>query len=420
MKKITLTICLLLASCIVFAGKLQLIPTSETNASEPVLKNKNLITRSPQSIVTYPTITEPDEDVLHYISQVSIDRIMADIQTLENFVTRRCDHSNSVLAQNWLIEQYEPFNLEVSVQALPDIFPWWGGVVQSDNVIAVQYGTKFPDEYVICGAHYDSFAYGASEEPGADDNASGTAGIIEIARILSQYEFERSIIYCAFTAEESGRHGSEYYAEQCANEDMNIIAYFNMDMIGYLQPGEEIKIHFSNPLSAKILADYCENVCEVYFPEIPFSYNHYMSRSDHRSFIDAGYMGITSIEYDFTANPYYHKPDDIIGLGVNSPELVETFVKANLASIATLAMQGGTNNIIELNSKFKIYPNPTTGELRIENGEWRIENVEIFDIYGRKQKAESRKQNVVNISHLPAGVYILKIANEFVEKIIKK
>jgi hypothetical protein len=75
-----------------------------------------------------------------------------------------------------------------------------------------------------------------------------------------------------------------------------------------------------------------------------------------------------------------------------------------------------------LQSKIALYPNPTTGELRVESGELRVESVEVFDIYGRKQKAESRRQNVIDIAHLSAGVYFVKItteAGEVVRKVVK-
>ena len=81
--------------------------------------------------------------------------------------------------------------------------------------------------------------------------------------------------------------------------------------------------------------------------------------------------------------------------------------------------------IKEFGNNITVYPNPTTGELTIENGEWRIENVEVFDVYGRKlveQKAESRKQNVINISELHAGIFFIKITTEkgiITKKIIK-
>ena len=380
---------------------------------------RDIQARLPKTSISYPVITEPDENVLNYLSQVSIDRMMADIQTQQDMETRFCQHPNIFVARDWIKEQFDALDLNVTLHN----FPYF----DNDNVIAIQYGTEFPNEYVVCGAHYDSYSNQMFDiAPGADDNASGTAGILEIAKILSQYNFKRSIIYCAFSAEELGLIGSGYYAEQCASQNMNIVAYFNMDMIGYLTPGEKIKIHFSNPLAAKILADYCQNVCEVYFPETPFSYNNYMSGSDHRSFINSGFMGITSIEHDFKENSYYHQINDIIGLGINSPELVEVFVKANLASVATLAMYGKEMSYsnYEINSKFKIYPNPTTGQLTIDNGQWTMDNVEVFDIYGRKQSFHhlitSSSHHLINISHLPAGIYFITIANEFAGKFIKE
>jgi len=396
-------------------------------------KNDGMITvrdiqaRLPKTSITYPVIIEPDKDIVNYLSQVSINRMMADIQTLQDLETRFCQHPNIFIARDWIEKKLDALGLEVILHN----FPYF----DNDNVIAVQYGTEFPNEYVVCGAHYDSYSNQIPDvAPGADDNASGTAGILEIAKILSQYDFKRSIIYCAFSAEERGLIGSGYYAEQCANQNLNIVAYFNMDMIGYLATGENIKIHFSNPLSSKILAEYCENICNVYFSEIPFAYNNYMSNSDHRSFINSGYMGITSIEHDFTSNLYYHQVDDIIGLGVNSPELVEMIVRANLASIATLAMydQEMTYPNFEFNPKFKIYPNPTTGELYVTSDERQVTNVEIFDIYGRKVHSLPPTSypapntphllpiTSINISHLPAGIYFIKIANEFVGKFIKE
>jgi len=379
---------------------------------------RDIQARLVNSSFTYPVITEPDENILYYLSQVSINRMMTDIQALQNFETRYCMHPNIFIVRDWLKEKYKPLGLEVNFHNFP--------YHNNDNVIAIQYGTEFPDEYVVCGAHYDTYSDNLPDvAPGADDNASGTAGIIEIAKILSQYSFKRSIIYCAFSAEELGLIGSGYYAGLCAEKTMNIVAYFNMDMIGFLKQGNEIKIHFSNPVVAKILADYCENICEVYFPEIPFSYNHYMSGSDHRSFINCGYMGITSIEYDFRDNTYYHKTNDLIGLGLNNSKLVETFVSANLASIATLAIPDN-QSITELNHKINIYPNPTTGKLTINNGQFTINNVEVFDIYGKCHLSLvtcHASSITLNIPHLSSGLYLIKITTEegiVTKKIIKQ
>jgi len=77
-------------------------------------------------------------------------------------------------------------------------------------------------------------------------------------------------------------------------------------------------------------------------------------------------------------------------------------------------------SISEVNAlKIKIYPNPTSGELRVMSDELRVTSVEVFDIYGRKQKAESRKQNEINISNLAAGLYFVRITTEMGE-IIRK
>jgi len=417
-----IAVCLLLASFVSFAGKF---------------------------VAKYPVITEPNVEVKNYISQVSIDRIMSDIQALQDFETRFFQHPNSTLAQNWLIEQYKMLGLEVELQWFYVPSPY--DFSASDNIIAIQYGTEFSEEFVVCGAHYDSYSTSLPDiAPGADDNASGTAGILEIARILSQYEFKRSIIYCAWSGEECGLFGSSYYAEQCAAQGMNIVAYFNMDMIGYVAPGEEVKIHFSNPPTANRLADYCRNICEVYFPEVPFSHNNYVSNSDHRSFINVGYMGITTIEHDFTSNPHYHQPDDIIGLGVNSPELVAISTKANIASIATLAMYGevipeSINDISTDIGSVRVYPNPTMGELRIEVSDLGCEilEIEIFDVYGKlvsNLKSQTSNLTVLNhpilrtplqewrgisydLTNFPSGIYFICINTEngvVTRKIVKQ
>jgi len=80
------------------------------------------------------------------------------------------------------------------------------------------------------------------------------------------------------------------------------------------------------------------------------------------------------------------------------------------------------------NINLKIYPNPTTGELKIENGELKIKSIEVFDINGRKQKAESRRQKgqgktVIDMSHLPTGMYLLHIdteQGEVIKKVVKQ
>jgi PKD repeat protein len=325
----------------------------------------------PQRSFNFPVIAEPDETIVELISQVSTESLMGCVQHLENYVTRFCTHSSSVLAQNWLKEQYEALeDLDVSIHNF-NHNPWWGGSVLSKNVIAIQPGTdpSLANEFIVCGAHYDSFSYDANtwqvflnEAYGADDDATGTAGVLETARILSQYNFKRPIIYCAFSAEESGLNGSAAYAQQCASQGMNILGYFNLDMTGYLTPGDPIHfclIYPNNPALA--LANYFVNISEIYFPTVPVTRHTNLpwGDSDHTSFSNKGIPGIWWFEDINCDCPYIHHipgqnqcgngctgtlpcPGDKIGPSVNNPEQVKVFTQALVACIATLAEFDGT------------------------------------------------------------------------------
>ena len=331
---------------ILFSGDHFMIMKILSNSFMPA-KNDGMVVvmnkeaKLPKSTFDFPVIAEPEEIILSLLEEVSQEGLIATVQTMQDFQTRNCVHNNSILAQNWIKEQYENLGLEVSFHTFSNVYPWWGGQCVSDNVIAIQYGTEFPDEYIVCGCHFDSFTSASTAVgPGADDNATGVAGILETAKILSQYDFKRSIIYCSFTAEECGLYGSGYYAQDCASESMNIIGYFNIDMSGYLQPGSNMHIDLIHPNSAISLANYYINVANIYFPTLPVtSYpNLPGGDSDHTSFNQNGYMGIFPFEDRNNHSPYIHTNNDIIGTSVNNPEQVKVFTQVNIASIATLAL----------------------------------------------------------------------------------
>ena len=313
-------------------------------------KNDGMVTiRNVEAVLSktrfdYPIVTVEDETVRGIVNQVSSDKLIADVQHLQDYLTRRYNKPEALLAQNWIKEQFESMNLSTSIQNLSSHNPsWWCwcGTWSSGNVIAIQKGTDpdYWDEYIVCGSHYDSYTY-SGDEPGADDNATGTAGVLETARLLSQYDFKRSIIYCTFTAEECGLDGSWNYVKQCKNQGMNIIGYFNIDMSGYLKPGTDIHIDLIHPSSADPLANYYKNIANIYFPGLLVtSYpNLDGGDSDHTSFNQNGYMGIFPFEDHIYDSPHIHTSDDIIGPSVNCPEQVKIFTQMNVASIATLAV----------------------------------------------------------------------------------
>ncbi|MDZ7625636.1 MAG: M20/M25/M40 family metallo-hydrolase [Ignavibacteriaceae bacterium] len=140
------------------------------------------------------------------------------------------------------------------------------------NVYGVQLGTVYPNkEYIIC-AHYDDMPSGTTA-PGADDNASGTAAVIEAARIFTQYNSKYTIIYALWDEEEQGLVGSAYYAQQAAIAGDSIMGVINMDMIAWDNDNDSVgEIHirnFGNSVALKDLmlqvnttySDRCDTKC---------------------------------------------------------------------------------------------------------------------------------------------------------------
>jgi len=329
------------------------------------ITNKKVILPADINLTTSNRL-DPDPFIVDLLTEVSTTNLMATIQHLQDYGTRNALKPESILAQNWIKDQFDSMGLSVELQD----FPMSGGPA-SDNVIATQTGTKYPDEYIVMGGHYDSYTY-SGLEPGADDNASGTAGVLEIARILSQYEFDRTIIYCAFSGEEYGLYGSEAYADRCASEGMNIHGYLNMDMTGYLEAGSTIHTDLIRPSSAQELGDFYIQVCSVYLPDFTIEPGTLVGGdSDHTSFNNAGYMGIFPFEDGSNYSPYIHTANDVIGPSVNNEEQVGIFTQAILATAVSMA-----NRITPPQNLFAI---PGDGEVELQWGEmFDIDNYNVY------------------------------------------
>ena len=227
---------------------------------------------------TYPVITTENPEIRAMMDSVSVDSIKANIGHLCSYHNRRFDSRYIWDVQDWLTNRYEQFGVDTVMlhdfKVHKENYP----EETADNILAVQWGTKTPEEFVICGAHYDSWnADGTDPDtiraPGADDNASGVAGILETARILSHYTFDRSIIYANWCAEEIGLVGSAAYAHDMAEQGMDIVGYFNLDMTGYLEEGTDIHIHLMFTTQDSLIGRYVFNFSHIYFPEMPIRQN---------------------------------------------------------------------------------------------------------------------------------------------------
>jgi len=204
------------------------------------------------------------------------------------------------------------------------------------NVYGVQTGTEFPNQkYIIC-AHYDDMPSGTTA-PGADDNASGTAAVIEAARIFSQYDFPFTIVYALWDEEEQGLIGSEYYATQAQNAGDSILGVINLDMIAWDSDNDgNADIHNSSVANTSEIKDKMLEVNLLYGINLDLDVVPSEPYSDHQSFLDHGFGAILLIEDGNDFNAYYHTTNDKI-MHFNQP-YYHKMSRLAIGTLATLAL----------------------------------------------------------------------------------
>ena len=192
----------------------------------------------------------------------------------------------------WLMESY---GLIVELEP----FSYWGDTYH--NVVGTLVGTTYPDQEYIIGAHFDSVG-----NPGADDNASGTAAVLEAARIISQYDSEYTIRFIAFDREEQGLIGSGAYVDDHWADD--ILGMISADMVAYDPDTNHCNI-YGRTASDPIKADLAAAVTE-YGDGLTYTIGGDTPYSNHAPFEQDGLQACLLIEGEVWANPYYHSSQD--------------------------------------------------------------------------------------------------------------
>ena len=368
----------------------------------------------------YPVITDENLEIRAMMDSVSLDSIKANIEHLCSYHNRRFDSRYIWEVQDWLTSRYGQFGMDTVM--LHDFKVHKEGFPEetADNVLAVQWGTRTPEEFVICGAHYDSWNDDGSDpdtirSPGADDNASGVAGILETARILSNYTFDRTIIYGNWNAEEIGLKGSAAYAADCAEQLMDIVGYFNLDMTGYLEEGTDIHVHLMFTTQDSLIGRYVFNFSHIYFPEMPIRQNWLAwGDSDYSSFNRNGYPAVHPFEDVHASSPFIHSRQDILGLSVNNLDQSKRFTELNLGLVATLA--GPNHDGITENETLNVamFPNPAHSQVTILSDD-NLLNVSVYNLFGQQietQDLNKTNQYQLHTNELTSGVYVVKIKTE--------
>lgn len=367
---------------------------------------------------TYPVVQEENPVIRQLMDSVSKDRLEATITHMQSYHTRRWDSQMVYEVQDWLFDTYRGMGLD-SVMLHDFTFEFHDTLRESsDNVIAIQRGLVYPNEYVVCGAHYDSYNHtpghpDSLRAPGADDNASGTSGILETARLLSQCRFERSILYCGWAAEEAGLKGSAAFAKACNENRVDIVGYFNLDMIGYLREGDDMQMRLIYVDRDSTLANYIYQFCEVYDPALPVIQGWIVGGdSDFSSFNRNRYAAVHLFENTHYYSPYIHTTDDILGVSVNSMDQARRFTEIHLGLVATLAglISNGVDEVTE--RELTIFPNPASGWITLKGSPMR--EVSIYNLMGQKLISHSfiGEDCRMDVEFLVPGVYFVQVSGE--------
>ena len=379
---------------------------------------------------TYPVVHQEDTDIRNLMDRVSIDSLEATIEHMQSYHNRLWNTTNVYQVQDWLYGKYIGMGFD-SVYLQDFQFVFHDTLREtSDNVIAMQLGVRYPDEYVVIGAHYDSFnnSGGNPDEmraPGADDNASGVAGVMEIARLLKPCSFERSILYCGWAAEEVGLKGSEAFAQDCAARQVDIVGYFNLDMIGYLKEGSNIHVHLLYTTQDSTIANYVFNLSKVYFPEMPIGQNWLpLGDSDYSSFNRSGYAAVHTFEDTHHSSPFIHSVNDLLGVSVNNMDQAKRFTELNLGLVATLAglVSNGVDDLAE--TGFTVFPNPASETLMVKG--LPMKEVAIYNLMGQQvvSQAVVGEECGIEVGSLVSGIYFVRVESEdgklFIQKFVKE
>jgi len=243
------------------------------------------------------------------------------------------------------------------------------------NVIGEIVGLENPERiFIICG-HLDSYGSNPSIAPGADDNASGSAGVLEAARIMSQYSFRNTVRFVLFAAEEAWMVGSEYYVLQAYQQGEDIQGAINLDMVIYA-PNLSDSVFIPYDTQSELLAITAGEYFSEYSPSIsPRIIYDPGAPSDHASFWKYGYTAIEIAEASADEiwggyNPYYHQPSDLLTNYMASFPYGTDMIRASIGLFASLADPIGMSSVdggVLNPDRIEVYPNPChTGSISIQ------------------------------------------------------
>ena len=357
--------------------------------------------------IVFSQVRSKDDEIKKYVSEVNSDSLKNYINKLVGFNTRHTlssiDDQNQGIgaARNWVLKKFKEYaknsqgRMEVYLQE-QDIQPDGKRVDQITNLgnsIAYLKGTDPDDKRIfLISGHLDSRVTDVMDRksfaPGANDDGSGVSAVIEAARILSRSKFPASVIFVAFSGEEQSLLGSGLLAEKAKNENMQIEAVLNNDMIGNAKSGEtnEVNNHtlrvfsegmpyldldkkamgirnlgLENDGESRQLARYIKEIAEEYVKKLDvkliYRNDRFLRGGDHSRFVNYGFPSVRLTEY---YENYDHQHQDVKMKNTKQygdlPEFIDydylkKNVAANIAVLANLAKSTAKPEHVEIDVK---------------------------------------------------------------------
>jgi Zn-dependent M28 family amino/carboxypeptidase len=394
-------------------------------------------------------------DIQAVVDQVDMSRVTQNLMAIQGIRHRNGDaeHLDSVRT---LI-----FSKLSDAGPSPSLYPFMFGVYEAQNIIGLQHGIGMPNSEYYVGGHYDSVI----NSPGADDNGTAIAAMLEAAHVLGALPFNKTIRYVAWDLEESGLVGSMDYVNNVLENEEDIEGYLNMEMIGYykdepntqnfpigfnlvfpdayqeIQANEfrgDFLTNVGNTANSQSLMEAFEVVASEYVPELSVisiaspgtgAAVPDLLRSDHASFWSISVPAVMLTDGANFRNPYYHTANDVIDsldmeFLTNNTKAVVAFLaeKSDYNHAGFVDMDGipiisGTKEYSS-EDHMKVFPNPAGDFIHLQ---WqneafnKIDYLRIYSIDGKLIKSLAVVNGFQNpksifVKDLEEGVYFIHIS----------
>ena len=383
------------------------------------------------STMTGFLFSQNEEDMNRLLPQINADSVLRTVNDLENFGSRFAlrPGGNREVA-DYLVRRLENYGIPAVVDSFyqeasnwiaGDYAQWFynvRGVLLSEN--------PKDDSIVIVGAHLDAISYDSNyglleQAPGADDNASGIAVMLELARIChaNGLHFKRDIHFMAYDGEELGLHGSYNDAWKRTEAGDHVAVMINNDMVSY-QPDDDWKLTLHWYDNALDIVSRAAEICSQYTditPVVPTeSENGDSHYSDSYAYYQFGFRAVFAIEHTFSTS--YHTYHDVSDS--NNYEFLAEVARYNMAMLVAYTELDNTVGVEEQTAapRLRLYPNPVTDKACLQY--WLSDNsfvgVTVTDMLGRvvlQQNLPAQTAGVhlmeLDLSQLPSGVYLCRI-----------